>query len=986
MFIVIGQITIAQDTTHKSIHQQQLEYYNSLGHADASYYEQHTSARTMTKRSTRANCNLNKVVYGWHPYWSGNTYQNYDWDLLSHFSFFSYEVSPSTGNASTTHGWATSSAVDAALASGNTKVTLTVTLFSGHATFFGSSSAQQTLITNLINLIQSRGADGVNIDFEGLPAAHKTNFANFMVNLSNQMHAAIPNSDVSTVLYAVDWSNVFDFSIMAGAVDHFIIMGYDYYYKGSANSGPNDPLYHFGSTYNYNISKSITEYLFKGCPQEKLILGLPYYGHDWPTSSTTVPSSTTAYSTSRFYNDVKDNVTGNFTAGNHQYDNDSYTDIYVYNSGGPRQCFITLEDGFRKRLEHINNAGIGGMGIWALGYDDGYTDFWVAIDDYMTDCYSSPCSGTITDFCGPRDYYNHENYTWTVAPDGASSITLNFTSFNVESNYDYLYIYDGSTSSAAQVPGSPFTGTTLPPTITSSTGALTFKFTSDGATTKPGFKANYTCNSDITAPSTTVSAPIGWQTDDFEVDFIDADEPGGSGIAKSFYQVLYYDGTSWKANPKRGFFGDNFDGTNIDTNWTSETGTWGITTSNVLAQTDATEGNANIYAHLTQNLSNRYLYTWQGKISGSDENKRAGFHFFCDDASLSNRGNSYLVYFRAGGNSDPNNNNKVQIYKSTNNDLELKQNISYTINPDQMYSYKISFDRITGEMIVYIDGNIAATWTDLNPYSNGDAVSFRSGSCDCEFDNLKVYRSRYPNVTVTVGPGTNTDVPFQNPNSNTPSAKIKSIAMDNAKNLSTIGYQFVNIDWTAPLGFNANDGTGGDIDSTTTNSELSANWETTTDPHSNVVAYEYAIGTSIGDSDVVDWIDNGLSTSITHTGMALNDNVEYFFSIRAKNGAGLYKMSSTDGQWVVLTTDIEVFDKLQIQVYPNPLKHQLNIELKEKRPTSLVMYDSMGKMVFEKKINASSSIDLTPFHLSAGNYNLKIKSGENNYTVQLIKQ
>ena len=58
-----------------------------------------------------------------------------------------------------------------------------------------------------------------------------------MVNLCMQMHTAIPGSEVSTVLYAVDWNNVFDFNIMEPEVDNYIIMGYAYYYQGSSNTG-----------------------------------------------------------------------------------------------------------------------------------------------------------------------------------------------------------------------------------------------------------------------------------------------------------------------------------------------------------------------------------------------------------------------------------------------------------------------------------------------------------------------------------------------------------------------------------------------------------------------------------------------------------------------------------------------------------------------------------------------------------------------------
>jgi spore germination protein YaaH len=477
----------------KTIHQQELEYYNSLPNSNANYYESINQPSSIINNE-KSGCELNKVVYGWHPYWVGSVYQNYNWDLLSHFSFFSYELNPADGEAITTHGWSSSSAVDAALNSGNTKVTLTVTLFSNHATFFNSSSAQQTLITNLINLVQNRSAHGVNIDIEGLPATYKIAFANFMVDLCVQMHSAIPGSEVSTVLYAVDWNNVFDFSIMEPHVDHYIVMGYAYYYQGSSTAGPCDPLYHFGSTYNYTISKTTSYYLDKGCPKEKLIMGLPYYGYQWPTTTLTMPSSTTASGSAKTYKQVKDNSSGNYSISNHLFDQESYTDVYAFNDGGNYQCFITQEVGFRKRLAHVNQSGIGGIGIWALGYDDGYNEFWNSIDEYLTDCFDDSCSQQMHDFGGPiKDYYNNEDYVWAISPDSATALTFDFSFFDLETNYDYLYVYDGLDVNSTQLPGSPFTGLNGPGIFTSSTGAVTFRFYSDGATVNPGFLANYQC-------------------------------------------------------------------------------------------------------------------------------------------------------------------------------------------------------------------------------------------------------------------------------------------------------------------------------------------------------------------------------------------------------------------------------------------------------------------------------------------------------------
>ena len=491
----------------QSIHEQQLQQYNATGNTDASFYEAIPTVQTPAS-TAKLNCNLDKVVYGWHPYWVGSAYTNYQWDLLSHFSFFSYEVNAADGQPNDTHGWSTSAAVDAALASGNTKVTLCVTLFSGHTTFFSSPIAQQTLITNLINMVQSRGAHGVNIDFEGIPSSQTTNFANFMVDLSNQMHTAIPGSEVSTVLYAVDWNNVFDFSIMEPVVDHYIIMGYGYYYGGSSNAGPTDPLYHFGSTYNYTLSRTITYYLDEGVPAQKLILGLPSYGYEWPTTSTSIPAPTSGTGTARTYAYVMNNSSGNYSQANHTWEADSYTDNYTFDNGGTRQCFISQDSSWRKRLEHVRNTGIGGIGIWALGYDNGYTQLWDAMGDYLTDCYEDPCSGTIHDFGGStRNYYNNEDYTWTIAPPNASSLDLDFNMFDVELNWDYLYVYDGPDDQSPQIPGSPFTGSVGPGQFTTSTGAITFRFTSDGATVAPGFLATYTCNS-IPPPTASFSSGV----------------------------------------------------------------------------------------------------------------------------------------------------------------------------------------------------------------------------------------------------------------------------------------------------------------------------------------------------------------------------------------------------------------------------------------------------------------------------------------------
>jgi GH18 family chitinase len=213
--------------------------------------------------------------------------------MLSDFCYFDYAVSPTTGNnTNASFAWATSAAVTAAI-SNSVNVHFCATLFGSHSTFWGSSTAQQTFITNAINLLNSRpGSNGINIDFEGMGSADKAPFTAFMTSLCNQVHAANSNYKVTMALYAVEWgNNTFDIAALNPLVDNFIIMGYDYYYSGSTTAGPEAPLYNFQTTYNYTLAKSITHYLNKGATKSKLLLGLPWYGREWETVASTAPSA-----------------------------------------------------------------------------------------------------------------------------------------------------------------------------------------------------------------------------------------------------------------------------------------------------------------------------------------------------------------------------------------------------------------------------------------------------------------------------------------------------------------------------------------------------------------------------------------------------------------------------------------------------------------------------------------------------------------------
>ena len=121
---------------------------------------------------------------------------------------------------------------------------------------------------------------------------------------------------------------------------------------------------------------------------------------------------------------------------------------------------------------------------------------------------SGACSGTFYDSGGSGgNYSNNESYTKTFCASAGQYVSFNFTSFNTESGYDFLYVYDGANTSAPII--GCYTGTSSPGTIASSIagGCLTFVFTSDGSTTKAGWAATISCSSTAPALYSPLQAP-----------------------------------------------------------------------------------------------------------------------------------------------------------------------------------------------------------------------------------------------------------------------------------------------------------------------------------------------------------------------------------------------------------------------------------------------------------------------------------------------
>jgi len=509
----------AQVTGHKSFIQQQAEFYSKFHFTkqyqwdslDVVLHPIMSNRKSSPKKTT--GCTLNKRVFGWMPYWTTTTQENdLNLSLLSDIAYGEYDVDVSTGNYSSIHSWTSDALITKALSSG-VKVELMAQILTGSdiTTFLSSATTENTFITTIINVVNARKANGVNIDFEEGPSSDETAMTAFMERLCDSVHSRVPGGQVTVAAPAFLSGSPWNVSALSAYVDLWVIMGYDYYWGSAPKAGPNSPLTSAGLWSDGDCTSSVVTYLASGCPNNKLALGVPYYGYDWPTSSAGVNVSTTATGSAVLYN----TAVANAVTYGRKWDNYSMTPYYTY--GSYHECWYDDNISLGYKYNMVNVENIAGIGIWALGYDDGLTTAWDAIQNYFTSCEDVTCSGEFTDLGDTGNYHNSENWTWTLAPTAATGVSMSFSNFNTTAG-DILSIYNGS-STASPLIGN-YQGTSSPGVVTGTTGTLTFHFSSSASgATASGWKADWVCSGPgscgppigLSATSvTTNSATLNW--------------------------------------------------------------------------------------------------------------------------------------------------------------------------------------------------------------------------------------------------------------------------------------------------------------------------------------------------------------------------------------------------------------------------------------------------------------------------------------------
>lgn len=220
-----------------------------------------------------------------------------------------------------------------------------------------SAKVQERLIGELIRVMQQKGYDGVDIDFEYIEARDSLGYVDFVSTVTERMNAL--GYRVSVALAPkerADWPGLLyegiDYAALGAAANQVLIMTYEWGYT----YGP--PL----AVAPINRVRAVLDYAVSAIPREKVNLGIPNYAYDW-----TLP-----YIRGESAAENISNVEAVRRAGQYgaviQFDEIAQSPFYEYTTPAGIAHVVWFEDvrSIRAKLALITEYGLMGADYWSL--------------------------------------------------------------------------------------------------------------------------------------------------------------------------------------------------------------------------------------------------------------------------------------------------------------------------------------------------------------------------------------------------------------------------------------------------------------------------------------------------------------------------------------------------------------------------------------------------------------------------------------------
>jgi len=237
-------------------------------------------------------------------------------------------------------------------------------------------------VSSSVNLIQQYGFDGLDLDWEyptqrGGTPKDKENFVTLLEELKAGLGELLLTIAVSAGKPTIDKS--YNIPGLSAVVDYVNLMTYDFHGTWEHFTHANSPLFAHPDDEEHgleflNVDFAVQYWIQKGCPPEKLVMGIPLYGQGWSLIDTNqtgffAPAKAPSHGIDMGYYKL---CMGQISSDDWVIVHDeSMNEPYEYNLSKDN-LWISYEDPDSVRLKaaYARDQGLAGCMMWSMNLDD----------------------------------------------------------------------------------------------------------------------------------------------------------------------------------------------------------------------------------------------------------------------------------------------------------------------------------------------------------------------------------------------------------------------------------------------------------------------------------------------------------------------------------------------------------------------------------------------------------------------------------------
>jgi spore germination protein YaaH len=216
-------------------------------------------------------------------------------------------------------------------------------------------------VRNILEEVQTHNYDGIDIDYELLDSSLRGEFSAFITELAGALHAEGKQLTIAVHAKTSDYGGLGgfqDWSVIGPAVDRRRIMTYDYHWRGGG-PGPVAPIYWV---------REVAEYAKATVDPSKVVIGVPFYGYNWPANGDATPQIWTAI------NDLIQSYRLPVNFAESDANGPIQENWITYNG---RKVWFATSRGLEAKIGLVQSLDLAGIAIWRLGGED--PNNWEAI-------------------------------------------------------------------------------------------------------------------------------------------------------------------------------------------------------------------------------------------------------------------------------------------------------------------------------------------------------------------------------------------------------------------------------------------------------------------------------------------------------------------------------------------------------------------------------------------------------------------------------